>query len=183
MMFKKKFGPPVSNRLSNQWLQCRRQGAQKKLPALFGLYGLVLLIFCGCQSLSRSLPAVNLQAPGWVLYQGQAVWKLPYSKRDIAGDVTVALGPEGRSFVQFSKTPFPLVIGQATAKRWQIEFPAQNKRYIGSGSPPRRAMWLYLPRVLAGKPFPKKWTWSDSKGSWRLANPVSGEALEGFFAK
>jgi hypothetical protein len=78
---------------------------------------------------SRQLPAVNLTEPGWIVHQGQAVWKLPGGKHDIAGDVLVAIGPEGKSLVQFSKSPFPLVIGQETSNRWQVEFPPQNKRY------------------------------------------------------
>lgn len=155
----------------------------KLIAADFALAGLIVFIQAGCASLTRSLPPVNLQEPGWVVHQGQAVWKLPRSKQDIAGELTVALGPDGRSFLQFSKTPFPLVIGQTTANRWQIEFPPQNKRYAGSGSPPRRAMWLYLPRVLAGKSPPAHWSWSNSNGNWRLSNPMTGESLEGFFAQ
>lgn len=154
-----------------------------KLREIALVSGLIMLIGGGCQSLSRAWPPVDLKAPGWTVRQGQAVWKLPHSDRDVAGDVTVALGPEGRSFVQFSKTPFPLVIGQTTAHRWQIEFPPQNKRYLGSGAPPRRAMWLYLPRVLSGKPPPPHWTWSDTNGNWRLGNPVTGESIEGFFTQ
>jgi hypothetical protein len=144
---------------------------------------LLLVVANGCLTFSRPLPAVNLTSAGWTVRQGQAVWKLPGGKRDIAGDVLVATGPSGDSFVQFSKTPFPLVIGQATANRWQVEFPPQNKRYSAPGSPPKRLIWLHLPRVLAGKPAPHGWTWSISDNNWRLANPANGEALEGFFAQ
>jgi hypothetical protein len=138
---------------------------------------------CGCLTSSRRLPAVNLAEPGWQVRQGQAVWKLPHSEHDIAGEVVVATGPEGRSFVQFSKSPFSLVIGQTTADHWQVEFPPQNKRYAGPGSPPKRLLWLYLPRLLAGGQPPPKWTWRDSDGNWRLENRATGEAIEGFFAQ
>jgi hypothetical protein len=138
---------------------------------------------CGCFTLSHPLPPVNLRDPGWTVYQGQAVWKLPKTQHDIAGDVVVATGPGGRSFVQFSKTPFPLVTGQTTAKGWQVEFPPQSKHYAGPGNPPKRIMWLYLPRVLRGDPAPAHWSWTNAMGNWKLENPATGEALEGFFSQ
>ena len=183
MMFKIFFARCGAAAIAGPASSRHRAGRLGRWPGIAVIHGLAVLIICGCAGLSRSLPPVDLKQPGWVVHQGQAVWKLPHSQRDVAGDVTVALGPDDRSFVQFSKTPFPLVIGQTTAKRWQVEFPPQNKHYIGSGAPPLRAMWLYLPRVLAGKPPPAKWTWSNSNGNWRLANPKSGESIEGFFSQ
>jgi len=149
------------------------------------LFGLVLLLAVtnGCLTLYHPLPAVNLREPGWSVHQGQAVWKLPGGKHDIAGDVMVATDPQGRSFVQFSKSPFPLVIAQTTSSRWQVEFPAQNKRYSGPGSPPKRLIWLYLPLVLSGKAPPHGWIWTNSGSNWRLHNPATGEEVEGFFAQ
>jgi hypothetical protein len=108
---------------------------------------------------------------------------LPSGKTDIAGDVLVANGPTGQGFVQFTKSPFPLVVGQTSGNRWQAELPAQAKRFAGIGSPPRRLMWLYLPAVLAGRPPPPGWTWNYSDGNWRLENQRTGETLQGFFAQ
>src|SRR5579859_6110050 len=171
MMFKKFSEEAVRTRFQRHWEGCGGQARRGKFLRTFVKLGVAGLIVSGCATLRKPLPAVNVQAPGWVVHQGQAVWKLPDSKQDIAGDVTVALGPEGSSFVQFSKTPFPLVIGQTSGNRWQMEFPAQNKRYNGSGAPPKRAMWLYLPRAIEGKTLPQHWTWSSTNGNWRLANP------------
>jgi hypothetical protein len=109
------------------------------------------------------------------------VWRLENGTREIAGDVVVATGPDQRSFVQFSKTPFPLVIGQSATKRWAVEFPPQNKHYAGRGIPPQRVMWLILPRVLAGSPPPKGWIWRQDSTQWHLENPATGESLEGYF--
>lgn len=156
----------------------------KNVVSFCGRLGFFLLIeaaITGCFTLSRSLPPVNLTDPGWKVQQGQAVWTLPHAGHDIAGDVIVAIGPEGSSFVQFSKSPFPLVIGQITSNRWQIEFPPQNKSYSGPGRPPKRLMWLYLPWVLAGNPPPSHWTWTNSPGNWVLENHSAGEKIEGFF--
>lgn len=142
---------------------------------------LALLAGNGCQTLFPPLPPANLQDPGWTVREGQAVWRLPKSAKEIAGDVLVATRPGGRAFVQFSKTPFPLLIGQEVGNRWEVELPAQNKHYSGRGHPPKRLIWLYLPRALAGESLPTNWTWREDGKGWRLENPASGESLEGFF--
>jgi hypothetical protein len=144
---------------------------------------LLLPVLTSCSTLSRPLPPVNLSEPGWTVRQGQAVWTLPRGQKDIAGEVILATGPADKAFVQFSKSPFTLVVGQLDAKHWQVEFPPQNKHYAGPGTPPKRIIWLYLPRVLAGKSPPRGWSWSESEGNWRLQNPENGEAIEGFFAQ
>jgi hypothetical protein len=139
-----------------------------------------LLTLTGCSTVAP-MPKVNLQEPGWTARQGQAVWHLEHDSREIAGDLVVATGPEHQSFVQFSKTPFPLVIGQSDSHRWRVEFPPQNKHYSGRGQPPKRIIWLYLPRVMGGSPPPPDWSWQESRGNWRLENHVTGEAVEGYF--
>ena len=146
------------------------------LPALV----LLLAGLWGCCT-GPALAPVNLQQPGWTEHQGQAVWHLPQGKPEIAGDVLVATGPNGQSFVQFSKGPLPLIVAQAAPGRWQVELPPQNKRYSGHGSPPKRLLWLYLARALAGHKLPRHWTWHQDASGWRLANPDSGEFLQGYF--
>ncbi len=134
----------------------------------------------GCATV-RPLPKVNLQDPGWTVRQGQAVWRLANGSREIAGDLILATGPKDQTFVQFSKTPFPLVIAQTGENRWQVEFPPQNKHYSGRGQPPKRIIWLYLARVLAGKPPPANWGWGQDNGQWHLENRATGESVEGYF--
>ena len=140
----------------------------------------ILLGVMGCATV-KPLPQINLKAPGWTVRQGQAVWRLAHGSRDIAGDLIVAARPDGEAFVQFSKTPFPLVVARETAHQWQVEFPPQNKHYSGRGTPPKRVIWLYLPRVLAGQPPPPNWTWHQDSSGWRLENRTTGESLEGYF--
>jgi hypothetical protein len=113
--------------------------------------------------------------------QGQAVWRLPRGQREIAGELLVATQENGRSFVQFSKGPFTLVTAQATPGRWEVEFPTQNKHYSGRGRPPQRLIWLYLPRVLSGRPPPGNWSWHRDANGWRLDNRAQGESVEGYF--
>lgn len=144
---------------------------------------LALVVICatGCFS-TRPLPPANLNEPGWTVRQGQAIWRLPHGEREIAGDVLVATRSDGSAFVQFSKTPFPLVIGQLQPGRWHVEFPPENKRYSAPGKPPQRLIWLQLPWILSGKPLPRNWSWHSDTNGWRLENPKNSEALSGYFA-
>lgn len=125
---------------------------------------------------------MNLKEPGWTIREGQAVWRLPNSSTELAGEVLLATRPDGRAMVQFSKSPFPLVVAQIRSERWDIEFPPQNRRYGGRGNPPKRLIWLHLPQVFSGKRAPKNWTWRQDSSGWRLENPANGELIEGYFA-
>src|SRR5579872_919417 len=142
------------------------------------LQGVLLsLLLCGsgCHSI-QTLPAVNLFDHGWVTRQGQAVWRPKKEGPEIAGELLVATNPDGRSFVQFTKTPLPFVVAQSTASSWQIQFVPNNKTYSGRGTPPSRLVWLWLPRVLSGSSPPKSWSWRRLEGDrWRLENPRTGE--------
>ncbi|HWV98414.1 MAG TPA: hypothetical protein VNZ64_01855 [Candidatus Acidoferrum sp.] len=150
---------------------------------LLALLVLFLPITTGCRTAFSPLPPLNLKDPGWTVHEGQAVWSMEHGKGEIAGEVLVASGGDASTFVQFTKTPFPFVIARSTASRWEVQFPAQNRHYSGRGQPPKRLIWLYLPRVLAGKPPPRNWAWHDKDGIWRLENLASGERLEGYFTR
>jgi hypothetical protein len=140
----------------------------------------LVLVLASCATVGP-IPKVNLQEPGWTVRQGQAVWHLEHGSREVAGDLMVAIGPDERAFVQFSKTPFALVIAQSTKNQWAIEFPPQNKHFAGRGKPPERLIWLYLPRALLGRPLPAHWTWQDDGAHWRLENAKTAEFVEGYF--
>jgi len=133
----------------------------------------------GCRT--TPFPPVDLKQPGWTVRSGQAVWHLPKGQSEIAGDVLVATRQDGEGFVQFSKTPFPLVSGRITSSQWQVEFPPQNKHYAAPGNPPVRVLWLYLPRALSGQKLPDKLTWHEDANGWNLQNRASGEAVEGYW--
>jgi hypothetical protein len=118
-----------------------------------------------------------------VVREGQAVWRRNATAPEIAGELLMATRTDGRRFVQFTKTPFPMIVAQSTTNHWQIEIPMQNKRYSGPGSPPKRLIWLYLPGLLSGEPPPKGWSWNQSAdGSWRLENSRTGELLQGYLS-
>lgn len=151
-----------------------------RCPLVVFIFFLLLFFQPGCQTIP-TLPPVNLSEPGWTVSQGQAVWRTKKDAPEIAGELILATNPDGRSFLQFTKTPLPFVVAQLTANSWQIHFVPENKTYSGRGAPPKQLMWLYLPRCLAGSPPPKSWSWNRLENNgWRLENPATGESLEGY---
>jgi hypothetical protein len=145
------------------------------------LCAILLAICTGCRT--TPLPPVNLAEPGWKLLQGQAVWKASKSAPELAGELQLATGANGRSFVQFTKTPLPIVVGQTTSTNWQIQFVPQNRSFSAPGKPSSRLIWLHLASCLSGQPAPKGWTFEKRDGgAWRFENKGSGEVLEGWLA-
>lgn len=153
----------------------------KKSFFIFAVLSALFFSF-GCKTLPP-LPAVNLSEPGWKIQCGQAVWKPKKDAPEIAGELLVATSSDGRTFVQFTKTPFPLVIAQTTREVWQLEFGAVNKRFSGRGEPWERFVWFQLPRFLGGSKNSRQWAWQTFKDNrWLLRNRITGESLEGFLA-
>jgi len=100
---------------------------------------------------------------------------------EIAGELLVATHSDGRTVLQFTKTPFPFVIAQTTPQSWQFEVPAQNKKYSGPGKAPARIGWFHLPPALQGVAPPKPWTFRRPENeNWHLENRSSGEMIEGY---
>ncbi|MDB6122441.1 MAG: hypothetical protein JWQ71_1434 [Pedosphaera sp.] len=152
-----------------------------------GLLCLILALVPACRTMP-ALPPVNLSEPGWTVLQGQGVWRMKKEAPEIAGEILVATNSNGRSMMQFIKTPLPFVTAQTTTNSWQIHFVPNDKTYSGRGKAPTglaaRYMphcWFYLPSSLAGAPPPKPWSWQQlPDGAWRLENSRTGEALEGY---
>jgi len=142
----------------------------------------LIIWLAGCQTVP-TLPPVNLSSGDWTLRQGQVVWSARHGAPEIAGELVVATNGEGRAFVQFTKTPLPFVVAQSTTNSWQLESVPNNQTYSGRGNPPTRALWLWLPRCLAGVTPPKPITWtSNADNGWRLQNNATGEFLEGYLS-
>lgn len=172
-MFKFFFRLPPDGRPKNLSFPCAG-----RFPWIFGF--LFLSAFCGCVNL-RPLPKADLSQPGWNIRQGEAVWKPDRKSPEIAGELLLATRPDGASFVQFMKTPFPFAITQTTSNKWQAEFPPQNKRFTAPGKPPARIIWFQLVNALMDKPLARGWTWHDTGTNWTLKS-TSGESLEGYLS-
>ena len=140
---------------------------------------LLLLLASGCHT--RPLPPATLSDPGWNIQQGQAVWRAKKEAPELAGEILLAQNPDGRTMLQFTKTPFPFIIAQTTSQSWQLEVPAENKCYSAPGKPPARISWFHLPPALNGVPPPKPWIFRHSENAnWHLENTASGEMIEGY---
>jgi hypothetical protein len=154
-------------------------------PAMmFKIFSLGLLLFSivGCQT-GPPLSPVNLNEPAWKIREGQAVWTTHRGEPGIAGDLTVAIRGQQEAFAQFNKGPFQIVVAQRTSSAWSAEFPGQHKHYTGPGLPPNRLIFLLLPRLLAGEPAPRGWSWQEpANNNWRLENQSTGESLEGYLS-
>ncbi len=146
------------------------------------LLGLVLILALGLAGCATR-PAVDLSAPDWTVREGQAVWKSAPDAAGIAGDLTLATGRDGRSFVQFSKTPLPIVTAEIGGGRWRVSFAPQRQTYRGRGTPPNRVLWLQLPGALNGTSTGADWvltTSATSPENWRLENRTTRESLDGY---
>ena len=124
---------------------------------------------------------MNLSEPDWKLREGQAVWRSSSDAAEIAGEILVASHPDGRAWIQFVKTPLPLIAAQITSRKWQIEFIPEKRIVTGGDQPPSCFIWLHLLRVLQGVPPPEPLQFhKQGDGSWRLQNKTSGEVLNGY---
>jgi hypothetical protein len=140
--------------------------------------GLVPLLFLACRTV-KPLPADDLSAPGWTVRQGQAVWKTHDS--EIAGELIVAAHADGRSSLQFIKTPLPLVSAQRNGPLWTIRFVAEDRTVSGRGVPPAQLLWLHLAPALRGYLPPRTLEFKTERGgNWELRTGAGGESISGF---
>lgn len=131
------------------------------------IFACCALLTQGCRSLAP-LPPADLQAPGWTVRQGAALWTPKKSAGALAGEIVAATNPDGQGLVYFTKNPFPIVMARRSAEGWEIRT-AEGKRYARPGQPPENVLWFQLTRVLSGKPPSRGWAWEELEpGRWRL---------------
>jgi hypothetical protein len=139
----------------------------------------LLLPGTGCRT-ARPLLPVDLTEPGWRLEQGQALWQFKRGAPEIAGEFLIATHPDGRSLVQFSKTPFPIFEGTVSPAGWSAHIAPEGRRFSGRGQPPGRLIWLHLPEALRAGALPVPWEFAlTPEGRWTAVNSRTGERLEG----
>jgi hypothetical protein len=140
---------------------------------------LALLLFTGCNTLPPMRP-VNLAEPGWVIQQGQALWQTKSDSPEIGGEVLFAKHPDGRTVLQFSKNPIPIVNVQTSNTLWQVEFIPERRKFSGKGSPTPRLMWVHLARAFAGEKPRDPMKFESSPNEFTFENKSSGEKISGF---
>jgi hypothetical protein len=136
------------------------------------------LFLCSCRSIPE-LPAINLNAPGWNLRQGQAVWRSERDKPEIAGELVLATRGD-ETMLQLSKNPLPFVTVQTSGRKWQVNFAPQRRRFSGIGEPTTRLLWVYLARALNGVNPPPPLKFEQTAQGFSLENPSNGEMVSGF---
>ena len=153
----------------------------RNLRKLRSLFWLVFALAWGACRTVPPFAAVNLSEPGWTLREGQAVWRPKTGTPEIAGELLVATHRSGETWLQFTKTPLPLVVARITTNRWHIEFVADHRDYSGHGHPPAQIGWLQLAGCVAGNAPPAQWRWEKlPENRWRLESRIRGEMFEGF---
>lgn len=137
-------------------------------------------LLAGCRTVP-SLPAVDLQAPGWEVRQGQAVWAATPEAEGVAGELFVATRADGACWVQFAKPPFTLATAHAEAGAWAVEPAASRRRLRGRGPAPQRWVWFALAAAVRAEPAGGDWRFHRSDPAhWGLTNAVTGESLAGY---
>ena len=151
-------------------------------PFLWSALLAALLLFCGCQTTTNN-NLFTASGPGWHIQEGQALWRPGRGLPEFGGDLVLAGDDNGRSLIQFDKTPLSLVFVQTTPDQWLIRFPQRQMSFRGRGPGPTRFAWLYLRAALAGEQLPSPLHFERKPGgSWRLENSSTGETLEGFLS-
>ncbi len=118
---------------------------------------------------------------GWLVRQGQAVWRPGRHYPELAGEIVLAQNPDGCASLQFTKTLLPVMLAQTTKTNWLIQFPPQRLGFSGRGRPPQRFVWLQLAAVLAGETPAGNLSFTRLPDQgWRLENRRTGEVVEGF---
>lgn len=144
----------------------------------------VAIGLAGCATGPGPAPAgagVDLSTPDWTIREGQAVWKPKPEQGGIAGDLLVAISQNGRSLIQFSKTPLPVVTAELGSNSWRITYAARQRTLSGSGAPPDRFLWLQFPDGLIGRHSSTNWYFARTKDdAWHFEHLVSEETLEGY---
>jgi len=161
--------------------EVRFQSIATKFAAVWpGL--LVMVGLAGCATPPAPAPStMDLSAPTWTIREGQAVWKPRPDRAGIAGDLMVALCQDGRSLVQFSKTPVPIALAELGSNNWRVTFAAERRTKQGAGAPPDDVLWLQFPDGLLGRHSTTNWYFAKTKDdAWHFENLVTEEALDGY---
>lgn len=146
------------------------------IPLLLGL-----ALVTGCTTIPP-LPPADLSAPGWETRRGQAIWRFGKAAPEVVGDLVVSARADGELFAQFSKAPLTVAVARGDATRWELDLALFQRRLAGRGAPDHRFALFQLARQVTGVAPPAPWIHSQStNGQWRLANPRTGEFIEGYW--
>jgi hypothetical protein len=94
--------------------------------------------------------------------------------------LVVAARGDRELFAQFTKGPIVVATARADGTGWELDFAMAERRVARRGKPNARFALFQLARVVNQAGLDPAWSFTgDEGGSWRLANPQTGEWLEG----
>lgn len=126
---------------------------------------------------------INLSEHGWQVRQGQAIWQPERGRQEIAGELFYAAHRDGRTLVQFTKTPLNIITAHSDGGHWRIQFGPNHRQYSGIGQPPDHFAWFQLRSVFTDFTAGPVWTLTaQAPDEWRLAHQNTGETLHVFIA-
>ncbi len=130
---------------------------------------------CGA---GRSMPEADLGKPGWSVWSGQALWERSGDRPPVAGELVLARNDDGDVVVNFAKPPFSIFTVRTEGRNWWLDFIQAGRTRSGTGRPPRRFIWFYVPDMLFGDPPPRGWTVSrEANGAWSITRQETGESI------
>ena len=138
---------------------------------------LLIAVLTSC-SIREPLPEVDLSAPGWKVWTGQALWQPETDRSAIAGEIVLAIHNNGDVLVNFAKPPVPIFTAQTAGKYWKIDFIYTQSSHSGRRGPPSRFIWFQVPALIRGAKAPEDWqVQAVDDTTWELHKPKSGEHI------
>lgn len=137
----------------------------------------LIFLFSACTSKLTPLQ-MDLEAPGWNIRTGQAVWNTKSNKKPVIGDIVLAQHESGDAWINFSKSSLPVFSAQVSDNRWWIDMVVQNKQWSGRGKPPRRFAWFKVIDTVFKNQIPKDWSVvKPSAEEWLISNQRTDESI------
>ena len=124
---------------------------------------------------------VDVTGAGWSTHRGQAVWKFGKRAPEIVGELMVAVHEDGRIFAEFNKSLVTVATAQTDHQQWILDLPMFERTLSGRGMPSDRFALFQFDEVLRGETPPGDWQYLREGTDWRLANPKTGEYVEGYW--
>lgn len=149
--------------------------------SLLSIVFLTGLILGGCTTpTSTGLVPFDVTEPGWEMVERPAIWRPSSDAEELVGELLLAMHPDGRVLVQFSKQWVPIISAQMTPDAWSLHSTLQGRGQQGTGDPPDSLIWFQIDMLPPDPLDPEVWRVSvfpDKR--WRLMHRVTGETLEG----
>ena len=159
----------------------------ERVGLLLGMLCLGALLCVGCKTVR--IEQVDLDFPGWDLFEGEAVWRSDKNANDMVVGVIFARHLDGCLHLQVAKEGIPLNIVQVHSDAWVCEMPLMKRHYEGRVSSVQsrgvtaQLGWLQVLLQLGDRRLHPSWnSLIVAEGQWLLENDGTGERIELFLS-